>query len=89
MFRGFLYRHLREATGSMSRRAGVLLSAIVTSLLFAVVHPQGLLAAPAIVGIALALAFMREWRKTLLPSILAHALNNAVMMAVLIALLTA
>jgi len=88
MFRGFFYRHLREATGSLSRWASVLLSATVSSVFFAVIHPQGLLAVPGITGLALAFAFMREWRGTLLPSVLAHALNNGVMMAILMMLLT-
>ncbi|MFO7907058.1 MAG: CPBP family intramembrane glutamic endopeptidase, partial [Pirellulaceae bacterium] len=86
MFRGFLYRHVREATAAMNRWASVLLSALITSVLFAVLHPQGLLAAPGIIAIGLAFAFMREWRESLLPSMLAHALNNAVIMVALTAL---
>jgi membrane protease YdiL (CAAX protease family) len=87
MFRGLLYRHLREATDSPRGWPSVVFSALVTSALFAVLHPQGLPAVPGIVGIALALACMREWRTTLMPSIVAHAVNNGVIMLVLIALL--
>ncbi len=87
MFRGLLYRHLREASDSPRVWPSVVFSAVVTSVLFAVLHPQGLPAVPGIVGIALALAFMREWRDTLAPAIVAHALNNGVIMLVLIALL--
>jgi len=89
MFRGFLYRHLREATNSMSRWGTVLVSGLAVSVLFAVLHPQGLVAAPGIAGIGLALAFIREWRGTLLPSMLAHSLNNAVMFGVLAWVLSA
>lgn len=88
MFRGFFYRHLREATGGMSRSGSVLISALVTSVFFAVLHPQGLLAAPGITGIGLAFAFMREWRGSLLPSIIAHALNNTVIMVLLTTILS-
>ena len=88
MFRGLLYRHLREATDSPRGWPSVVFSALVASVLFAVLHPQGLPAVPGIVGIALALACMREWRTTLVPSIVAHAVNNGVIMLVLIALLT-
>jgi membrane protease YdiL (CAAX protease family) len=87
MFRGFLYRHLREASRGLSRWLSVLFSAAAAGVLFAVLHPQGLLAVPGILGIALALAFIREWRNTLLPSILAHGVNNAVVTVLLIALL--
>lgn len=89
MFRGFFYRHMREVTAAMSRGASVLVSALITSVFFAVLHPQGLLAAPAITAIGLAFAFMREWRESLLPSIIAHALHNTVIMVVLAALLAA
>lgn len=87
IFRGFFYRHVREATGRMSTWGSVLLSALITSVFFAVLHPQGLLAAPGIIGIGLAFAFMREWRQSLIPSVLAHALNNAIIMIVLTAVL--
>ena len=87
MFRGVLYRHVRDAT----RRAGIggfLFSAIVVNTIFAIVHPQGLFAAPAL---AMALAFgftlAREWRGTLIPAMIAHAINNALMVTVIYNLL--
>jgi membrane protease YdiL (CAAX protease family) len=78
MFRGVLYRHLREA--SDSRLGGVpsaLFSALLSSLVFAAIHPQGLLGVPVLMALALAFALAREWRGTLLPAMLAHGLNNA------------
>lgn len=83
-FRGLLYRHLRNATGTMRRGSSILLSAIVSSVLFALLHPQGLLAVPALTGVSLALTFTREWRNTLVSPIIAHALNNAVVMAMVL-----
>jgi len=66
----------------------VLLGAAVTCSLFAVLHPQGLPVVFGIVGIALAFTFMREWRDTLAPSIVARGINNGVVTVGLILLLT-
>jgi membrane protease YdiL (CAAX protease family) len=76
MFRGVLYRHLREATGRAARAPSVVLSALVSSFVFAVIHPQGLLGVPVLMGLALAFSLAREWRGTLVPAMIAHGLNN-------------
>jgi membrane protease YdiL (CAAX protease family) len=87
MFRGVLYRHLREATCGLSRGLSFFLSATVVSFLFAVIHPQGLIAIPALMSLAYAFAIAREWRGTLLPAMVAHGVNNGlVMLLVLFAL---
>jgi membrane protease YdiL (CAAX protease family) len=78
MFRGVLYRHLRAASGGWRPALSVLFSAVVVSFLFAVIHPQGFLAVPALMALALAFTLMREWRGTLLPSMIAHGINNGV-----------
>ncbi len=52
MFRGVLYRHMREATGRMGRWRSVILSALVVSFVFAEPHPQGLLAVPVLMALA-------------------------------------
>lgn len=78
MFRGVLYRYLRSASGHWRPALSVLFSAGVVSLLFAVIHPQGYLAVPALMGLAVAFTLMREWRGTLLPSMIAHGINNGV-----------
>jgi membrane protease YdiL (CAAX protease family) len=78
MFRGVLYRYLREATSRLRPALSVIFSALVVSFLFAVIHPQGFLAVPALMGLALAFTLMREWRDTLLPAAIAHGLNNGV-----------
>jgi membrane protease YdiL (CAAX protease family) len=84
MFRGVLYRHLREASAQLGRLFSVLLSATVVSFLFAVIHPQGLVAVPALMALAFAFALAREWRGTLLPAMVAHGINNAVVFVLLI-----
>jgi membrane protease YdiL (CAAX protease family) len=76
MFRGLLYRHLREASVRFGRVAGVFFSAGLTSFVFAVIHPQGLLGIPVLATLAFGFALMREWRGTLVPSMVAHAVHN-------------
>jgi membrane protease YdiL (CAAX protease family) len=69
MFRGALFHYLR---GRWSWAA----SAVVVSFVFAVIHPQGWIAVPALGAIALALAALREWRGSIIASMVAHAFNN-------------
>jgi membrane protease YdiL (CAAX protease family) len=86
MFRGALYRHLREATASRFHPAlSALLSALASSLVFAAIHPQGVLGIPVLMALAVAFALAREWRDTLVPAMLAHAINNATITFMLIA----
>jgi membrane protease YdiL (CAAX protease family) len=84
MFRGVLYRHLREATARARAWASVLFSAVVASTVFAIIHPQGLLFAPALAGLAVAFSLVREWRGTLVPPTIAHGINNGMQMALLL-----
>lgn len=70
MFRGALFRALRA-------RWGFWASAIVGSLVFAAVHPQGLLAIPPLAALAIGFAGLREWRSSLIAPMLAHALHNS------------
>jgi membrane protease YdiL (CAAX protease family) len=83
MFRGLLYRHLREATGSFAPALSVLVSALFSSFVFAVIHPQGWLAVPVLTALATAFALAREWRGSLVPSMIAHGLNNTAVTLVL------
>ena len=81
LFRGVLYRHLRDAT----RHAGIggfIFSAVVVNLTFAAIHPQGLFAVPALMSLAFAFTLAREWRGTLIPSMIAHAINNSLIFGV-------
>jgi membrane protease YdiL (CAAX protease family) len=84
MFRGVLYRHLREATNRWGRALSVLASAAVVSFLFAVVHPQGILAVPALMSLAIGFSLLREWRGTLVPSMIGHGLNNLMVTVLLL-----
>jgi membrane protease YdiL (CAAX protease family) len=76
MFRGVLYRHLREASASFGRALSILVSGVVTSFIFAVIHPQGLVAVPLLMALAFGFSLIREWRGTVLPCMVAHGLHN-------------
>jgi membrane protease YdiL (CAAX protease family) len=84
MFRGVLYRHLRDATFAAGTLGSSIASATIVSFIFAVVHPQGLLAVPALMALACAFTLIREWRGTLIPCMIAHALNNGIIFSLLI-----
>jgi membrane protease YdiL (CAAX protease family) len=79
LFRGLLYRHLRQASARLSATSSVLFSGILSGLIFALIHPQGLLAVPLLTTLALAFALVREWRGNLLPAMVAHGINNGVL----------
>lgn len=77
-FRGMLYRHLRDLSRTWT--FGILFSALAVSLLFAAVHPQGLMATPLLASLACGFVLAREWRGTLIPAIIAHGLNNSLIL---------
>ncbi len=87
LFRGVLYRHLREASIPLGRIGSVLCSGTVVSFIFAVIHPQGLVAVPALMGLAYAFTLAREWRGTLVPAMVAHAIQNGTILLALSLLL--
>ena len=82
-----LYRHLRNGTAAWRTGVSVFFSTLLNSLIFAVIHPQGLLAAPALMGVAVGLSLAREWRGSLVAPITMHAANNGLMMVLLFSLL--
>lgn len=88
MFRGVLYRYLREASAGWRPTPSILASALVVSFVFAVIHPQGFVAVPALMGLAFAFTLLREWRETLVPSMIAHGVNNALAAAMLFAVMS-
>ncbi len=87
MFRGVLYRHLRELSERLGRAASVLASALLVSFLFALVHPQGFLGVPPLMGLAMAFTFAREWRGTLVPAMVAHGVTNGLSLLAVLLLL--
>lgn len=76
MFRGVLFRHLREAGTRFGYHFSVILAALISSFIFAAIHPQGLFGIPILMTLAMVFAIVREWRGSIVPSIVAHALVN-------------
>lgn len=70
MFRGAFYCWLRA-------RFGVLFSVLLSSFIFASVHPQGAVGVLPLTFIGILLALLREWRGTLVAPMIAHACFNA------------
>ncbi len=70
MFRGALYSWLRA-------RLGIFPAILTSAMIFAAVHPQGIVGLLPLTVIGAMLAFLREWRGSLLAPILAHACVNA------------
>ena len=87
MFRGVLYRHLREVSARFGPILSFFVSAILVSFLFAVIHPQGIFAVPVLMALAFGFTMAREWRGSLLPAMAGHALNNGIALALAAVLL--
>jgi membrane protease YdiL (CAAX protease family) len=83
LFRGFLLRYLRDASRWTGVGVSFLFSALFNSLIFAAIHPQGPIAIPVLMAIACGLSILREWRGSLLGPMVAHGLNNSIVMAIL------
>jgi len=79
-FRGAIFGYLRG-------RFKWVISSIVTSIIFAALHPQGLVAVPLLAMIGFNLCAIREWRNSLIASMSAHALNNGSVFLLIILLL--
>ena len=87
MFRGVLYRHLREMTGRWHRPASVAISALVNSLVFASIHPQGIIGIPLLATLAIGFSLAREWRGSLVGPMAMHAINNGIVTTLLLSLM--
>ncbi len=84
MFRGVLYRHLREAGYRWGKVWSIAAATALTSFVFAVIHPQGWLGVPPLMALATAFTLTREWRGSLLPSMVAHSIQNSMTMILLL-----
>ncbi|MDI1288499.1 MAG: CPBP family intramembrane metalloprotease, partial [bacterium] len=77
LFRGGLFRHLRG-------RIGVLLSAVISAVWFGLMHSYELPLLLPVMTLGFVFALMREWRGSLIPSIVAHGLHNATVLSLAI-----
>jgi membrane protease YdiL (CAAX protease family) len=75
-FRGMLY-------GALRRRFGIAVGLIGSGALFSLLHPQLPLGFLPIMFLGVVLAALYEWRRSLLPSIALHALNNSLVFLLL------
>lgn len=69
VFRGWIYGYLRS---KMRTRW----AALITGMLFAVLHPQGWIALPYLTLLGAGLCVIREYTRTLIPVVTAHTLVN-------------
>ena len=76
-FRGALYGYMRTR---LNRWTAILLS----SLIFAVIHPQGMVGVVPLTCIGCVLAFLREWRGSLVAPMIAHACFNGVTLLIIL-----
>ncbi|MEM9410029.1 MAG: type II CAAX endopeptidase family protein [Planctomycetota bacterium] len=89
MFRGVLYRYLRDMTSkNKARGISVAGSSIVGGLIFAMVHPQGLIGIPILTTLAIGFSLVREWRNSLIAPMVMHAMNNGIVTCLLLSLLS-
>ncbi|MCA9296336.1 MAG: CPBP family intramembrane metalloprotease [Phycisphaerales bacterium] len=88
MFRGVLYRHLRDGFRPMAFVLNVMASTALSSFVFAIIHPQGWVAAPVLMSLATVFCLAREWRGTLIPSMLVHGISNGIVMTMLLVVLS-
>jgi len=82
MFRGVLYRHLRDWSQSWARWASIGFSAVLNGFVFAAIHPQGIAAIPVLMTLAICFSLVREWRNSLLTPMLMHGIHNTVVTCV-------
>jgi hypothetical protein len=88
MFRGVLYRQLRSVSVRFGLALSIIVSILVTSFLFAAIHPQGWVAIPALMSIAIGMNVMREWRGSLLPSMIVHGVSNGLIISLMLTFLS-
>jgi membrane protease YdiL (CAAX protease family) len=83
MFRGVLYRHLRDASRGHGPFRSIVLSSLINGFVFAIIHPQGWVAVPALMSLAVAFCLAREWRGTLIPAMVMHGVSNGVVLGLI------
>ena len=87
LFRGAFYRSLRDTLGRGAPFVGALCATLASSFVFAAIHPQGWTFIPVLGALAVAFCVAREWTGSVNPGIVAHAINNFVMVMINVALM--
>jgi membrane protease YdiL (CAAX protease family) len=78
MFRGVFYRYLRDSNFQRAPWLSIALACLVNSLIFAAIHPQGLLAVPLLGTLAVGFSLAREQRESLIAPMVMHGINNGI-----------
>ena len=86
-FRGILYKALRDMTRRLSVSMSIAIAGLVSGFIFAAIHPQGWVAIPALTAIGFSMALAREWRKSLIAPMVMHAINNSIVLTLLLVLI--
>jgi len=87
VFRGILYRHLRDLTAHWRLTATVAFSSVLNAFIFAAIHPQGVMLIPVLGSLAVGFSLMREWRGSLYPSMIMHAIHNSLVTCLMFTIL--
>ena len=80
VFRGLLYRHLRDSSRGVRTWLSIAFAALLSGFVFAAIHPQGWVAIPALGSIGVALALAREWRSSLIAPMVMHGIQNGLVL---------
>ena len=86
IFRGVLFVHLRDLSRRWGRFLSFLFSALGSSLIFAAIHPQGIIFIPILGALAVAFCLAREMRGSLISCMVAHGINNGLVVGLNIAM---
>lgn len=81
VFRGALFRHLRA-------RVPLVIAAAVSTFAFGLAHGYEWMALGPVIAIGFNFAIIREWRGSLIAPIVAHALHNGTVLAILISMVS-
>ena len=87
IFRGGVYHYLRGRLAGIGPGGGMVASVLVSSLVFALIHPQGILGVPPLLTLAIILTLIREWRGSLVGSVAVHAVHNGATTTLLLLLM--
>ena len=88
IFRGVLYRHLRDMTARSRILISTLASASISGFIFAAIHPQGIFVVPVLGTLGFIFAVVREWRGSLVAPMVMHAIHNSMITVMLVILMT-
>ncbi|MSR70178.1 MAG: CPBP family intramembrane metalloprotease [Phycisphaerales bacterium] len=86
VFRGVLFRHLRDISQKWGRGLSFVAAALGSSFVFAAIHPQGILFIPILGALAFAFCLARETRGSLISCMVAHGFHNGLVTLLVIAL---